>query len=83
MNAANGAARPSHAFLMSSSFPGGTSAVDSAPSGSPSTGGIGSDTNRRRADKPAGTGGSLDTFHGVETNVTSWPLAASLLDSSR
>ncbi|OEL22774.1 UDP-glycosyltransferase 91D1 [Dichanthelium oligosanthes] len=82
-NAANGAARPSTAFLMSSLFSGGTSAVDSAPSGRPSTTGGGSPTRRTRGDKCAGTGGSLATFLGVERSVTAWPLAARRLASSR
>uniref|UniRef100_A0A0A9HNV3 Uncharacterized protein n=1 Tax=Arundo donax TaxID=35708 RepID=A0A0A9HNV3_ARUDO len=82
-NAANGAARPSTAFLMSSFFSGFTSAVDSAPSGRPSTIGAGSGTRRMRGDRCAGTGGSLATFLGVERKVTAWPLDARRLASSR
>nr|CAB3456286.1 unnamed protein product [Digitaria exilis] len=78
---AKGVARPSKAALRSSTFSGGTSAVDSAPSGSPSTAGSGRATIRTRPERPSG--GSLAMFLAVETKVTAWPRAASRLESSR
>uniref|UniRef100_A0A0A9HI77 Uncharacterized protein n=1 Tax=Arundo donax TaxID=35708 RepID=A0A0A9HI77_ARUDO len=80
---ANGAARPSNAFLRSSTFSGGTSAVDSAPSGRPSTSGRSSVTTRTRGDSSVGTAASLVAFRGVDTNVTAWPRRTSRLESSR
>ncbi|BAF10343.1 Os02g0803800 [Oryza sativa Japonica Group] len=57
-NAANGAARPSQAFLTSPSLSGVTSAVDSAPSGSPSTvsasAAAGGGDDRKGSPAPAG-----------------------------
>jgi hypothetical protein len=79
----NGAARPSKAILRSSTFSRGTSAVDSAPSGSPSTAGRSSMTTRTRADSSGRTAPSLAAFLGVETKVTAWPRRASRLESSR
>ena len=81
--AASGAASPSMAFLSRSILSVGTSAVDSAPSGSPSTAGSCSGMKRRRADRCAGMGGSLARFRGVDTKVTALPLSARRFESSR
>nr|CAB3452068.1 unnamed protein product [Digitaria exilis] len=81
--AENGAARPSNAALRSGTFSGETSAVDSAPSGSPSTAGRSSVTTRTRGDSSGGTGRSLAAFLGVDTKVMAWPRRASRFESSR
>jgi hypothetical protein len=80
----NGAARPSNAFWRSPTFFGRTSAVDSAPSGRPSTPGRSSLTMHRCAASSSGMEPcSLAAFLGVETKVTAWPRRASRLERSR
>ncbi|KAG2640686.1 hypothetical protein PVAP13_2KG114032 [Panicum virgatum] len=81
--AAKGAARPSKPTLRSSTFSGGTWAVDSAPSGRPSTRGRGSGARRMRGLTSGTTGLSLARFLGAETKVMKWPRLASCSESSR
>ncbi|KAB8093177.1 hypothetical protein EE612_019897 [Oryza sativa] len=75
-NSEKGAASPSKALRWSSTMSGlswGTSLVDSAPSGSPSTRGSGSATKATSGASAGRTGGRRDMFRGVETNDTRWP----------
>uniref|UniRef100_J3LRY0 Uncharacterized protein n=1 Tax=Oryza brachyantha TaxID=4533 RepID=J3LRY0_ORYBR len=67
---------PSKAIRWSSTMSGlswGTSLVDSAPSGSPSTRGSGSATKETTGASAGRTGGRRDRFRGVDTNDTRWP----------
>ncbi|KAI4985718.1 hypothetical protein ZWY2020_018348 [Hordeum vulgare] len=70
-------------ILRSPSSLGGTSAVDSTPSGNPSTCGNDNGMNRRWPNRCDDTGRSLARFRGVEMKVMPWPRAARRLESSR
>ncbi|AQK51494.1 hypothetical protein ZEAMMB73_Zm00001d049862 [Zea mays] len=68
---ANGATRSSNASLSSSTFSGGRSTVDSAPTRRPSTcGGRSSTTTRRHTESSGEMALNLATFLGVDTKVT-------------